>query len=65
MSAFCALLIGDVGNIDLTGHRAVDGSTDNLYIYMEPEENTALSSANAIPFQPIEGLFLKLQVLRH
>jgi hypothetical protein len=32
---------------------------------MESEANTALSFAKAIPFQPIESLFLKLEILKH
>jgi hypothetical protein len=63
-SSFCSLSIEDSGNMDLTGYRAVDV----LYrrnICMESEADTAHNSADTIPFQPIEGLFLKLQVLRH
>ena len=30
-----------------------------------PEANTALSSANAIPFEPIAGLFLNLEKIKH
>jgi hypothetical protein len=32
---------------------------------MDSEANTAHISADTIPFQPMEGLFLKLQILRH
>jgi hypothetical protein len=64
MSAFSSVSIEDAGNMDLTGYRAVDGFYRRR-IYMEPEANTALSSAKAIPFQRIEGVFLKLEILRH
>jgi len=33
-STFCSLSIADAANIDLTGNRAVDGSPDDIRIYI-------------------------------
>ena len=74
---FCSLSIEDTGNMDLSEYRAVDGLYRRpiyiyIYIYIyryiyinTPEANTAHRSANAISFEPIAGLFLNLEKIRH